>query len=94
LSRYYSQFGKKESKLSIFPVLGRLSYQNSIQDKFNLGFALGSGAYVFHAIHTITQTNTYVEDYSHWKKGDVRKNVWISHFTSATPGVEESISFA
>lgn len=49
---------------------------------------------MFHAINTITQTNTYVEEYSHWKKGDVRKNVWRSHFTAATPGGEGTIGFA
>ena len=35
-----------------------------------------------------------MEDYSSWKKGDIRKNVWRSYFTAAIPGGEGSIGFA
>jgi hypothetical protein len=70
-----------------------LSYQNSILGNLDFNFGTGIGAYLIYSTSTITQINAYVEDYYSWKKGDIRKNVWSSHFTAATAGGEGSIGF-
>ncbi len=94
MSRHYSQSGKKETKTSIFPFLARLSYQRPGQNDFDFHLSVGSGAYLFHASHTTTATQTYIDDFQPWQKGDVREDISRSHFTAATPGGEGSIGFA
>ena len=79
--------------MSTFPILGRLSYQRPIRDDFSFQLAAAAGAYIFHSSHTITSTQTYMDDFQPWNEGDVRKNVSRSHFTAATPGGEGSVGF-
>lgn len=94
LSSAYSQVGKEENRLSVFPVLARMDYQHPVTDRLSVSLGLGIGGYVFHSTCTTTQIHTWVQDSAPWKRGDVSRGVSRVHLTAAAPGAEASIGLA
>lgn len=71
-----------------------MSYRKHTRDDLSVNLGAGLGAYVLYSVSTTTDIRTYVKDSGDWKRGDVDKDIWRTHFTAVTPGGEGSIGFA
>ncbi len=80
--------------MMVIPVLASLDYTRAFQDDLTLGLGMGMGGYVIHSANVTSETYRYEANNDPWKKGDVRKDVYRTHLTALTPGVEGSVALA
>ncbi|MGM0442511.1 MAG: hypothetical protein ACQEQC_08850, partial [Elusimicrobiota bacterium] len=99
LATDYKQTRIQEAELSIFPILGKVSYginenNTDIGADINIGFGLG--AYILNISETVTESENYVQDSAGGieKQGDEIKEISPREYSEISPGGEINLQIS